>query len=63
MRGDGSSRFLHVQLGSAFGLPMDVLCDRRIEALGVAANMGDDKRVTTPVLKDAKVLTLLHSRL
>lgn len=63
MRGDGSSRFLHVELSGAFGLPVDVLSDRRVEALGVAANVANDKRVATSLLEDVNVLPLLHSGL
>lgn len=54
---------MHVELSGAFDLPVDVLSDRRVEALGVAANVGDDKRVATSLLEDANVLPLLHSGL
>lgn len=41
---------------------MDILGNSCVEALGVPADVGDDKRVTTAILKDVKILTLLDSR-
>lgn len=63
VRGDGSSRFLHVELSGAFTLSINVLCDCGVEAFSVAANVGDDKRVTTSLLEDANIIALLHSGL
>lgn len=63
MRGDGSSLFLHVELGGAFRLSVDVLGDCSVEALGVVADVVDDEGVTTAVLKDAEFLPLFHFRL
>lgn len=60
VRRDGSSGFLHVELSGAFRLSMNVLSYRCVEAFCVAANVGDDKRVTTPLLKDANIIALLH---
>lgn len=60
MRGDGSSLFLHVELGGAFRLSMDVLGNCSVEALGVVADVVDDKGVTTTFLKDAEFVPLFH---
>lgn len=60
MRGDGSSLFLHVELGGAFRLSVDVLGDCSVEALGVVADVVDDEGVTPAVLKDAEFLPLFH---
>lgn len=58
---DSSSGFLHVELSGAFRLSVDVLSDCCVEALCVAANVRDDKGVTTPLFEDANIITLLHS--
>lgn len=58
VRGDGSSRFLHIQLSSALGLPVKVLSNGRVEALCVAANVSNDERVAAAFLEDSNVVAL-----
>lgn len=59
--GDGSPWLLHVELSSTFTLSVDILSDRGVKTLQVAANVGDDKWVSTPLFKDTDVVSLLHS--
>lgn len=54
---------LHVELGGALGLPVDVLGHGGVEALRVVADVGDDEGVAAAVLENADVLPLLHSGL
>lgn len=54
---------LHVKLGGAFSLAVDVLSHGGVEAFGVSADVADDERVTPPFFQDADVVVVLQGRL
>lgn len=50
VRRDGSSGFLHVELSSTFSFSMNVLSNRRVEALRVTTDVADDQRMAAGLL-------------